>query len=77
MAIIPDGCFDDAAIMAMGLAFDRACNSLRVFGSEPSVQEIIATRIVEIAAQGERDPDRLQYQALKALGIETPKTLAA
>jgi hypothetical protein len=34
--------------------------------------------IIELAAQGESDPDRLQDQALKALGIEeTPKLSAA
>ena len=78
MAVNADGYFDDKAILAMGLAYDRACGLLRSFGNASTVQEVIAKRIVKVAAQGERDPDRLRDQALKALGIEeTPKPLAA
>jgi hypothetical protein len=79
MAVIPDsnGCFDDAAILAMGLAFDRACASLRGFGTAMTVQEIIATRILEAAAQGERDPARLHHQALKAFDIEESPIVSA
>ena len=62
----------------MGLAFDRACASLRAFGTASTVREIIATRILEAAAQGERDPVQLHYQALKAFDIaEMPIELAA
>jgi hypothetical protein len=80
MAVMPDsnGCFDEAAISAMGLAFDRACASLRAFGTASTVREIIATRILESAAQGERDPVQLHYQALKAFDIaEMPIESAA
>ena len=77
MAVIPDGYFDDAAIMAMGIAFDRACESLRGFGTAKTVQEIIATWIVEVAALGERDPLQLHYQALKAFGIQEPPIVLA
>lgn len=80
MAVSPDsnGCFDEAAISAMGLAFDRACASLRAFGAASTVREIIATRILEAAAQGERDPVQLHYQALKAFDIaEMPIESAA
>jgi hypothetical protein len=73
-----DGYFDDKTILAMALAYDRACGLLRSFGNASTVQEIVAKRIVEVAAQGERDPDRLRDQALEALGIEeTPKPSAA
>ena len=65
-----DGYFDDATVLAMVIAFERACASLRSFGTAPTVQEIIATRIIQVAKQGERDPDQLHQQALQALGIE-------
>ena len=61
-------CFDDAATLAMGEAFDRACKTLRNFGS--AVPAIIADRIIEAAKNGERDPRRLYEQALKAFGFE-------
>jgi hypothetical protein len=60
--------FDDAATLAMGEAFDRACKSLRNLGS--AVPEIIACLIIQAAKSGERDPARLYGQALKAFRIE-------
>ena len=60
--------FDDAATSAMGEAFDRACKSLRNFGS--AAPAIIADRIIEAAKNGERDSSRLYEQALKAFGFE-------
>jgi hypothetical protein len=60
--------FDDAATLAMGEAFDRACKSLRNLGS--AVPEIIAYLIIQAAKSGERDPARLYGQALKAFRIE-------
>jgi len=48
-----DGYFDDAAVLAMAIAFERACISLRAFGAAPTVQEIIAERIIQVAKQGE------------------------
>ena len=60
--------FDDAATLAMGEAFDRACKSLRNLGS--AVPEIIANRIIAAAKNGERDPACLYEQALKVFGID-------
>ncbi len=62
--------FDDVATLAMGEAFDRACKSLRSFGSAITVRTIIAERIIEAAKNGERDPGRLFEQALVPFGIE-------
>jgi hypothetical protein len=60
--------FDDAATLAMGEAFDRACKSLRNLGS--AVPEIIAYLIIQAVKSGERDPARLNGQALKAFSIK-------
>ena len=72
MNIIPiqNVSFDDAATSAMGEAFDKACKSLRNFGSAGTVREIIAKRIIDAAKNGERDPARLHEQALIPFGIE-------
>ena len=59
--------FDDAATSAMSAAFDRACESLKNFGS--AVPTIIAEQIIAAAKNGERDSDRLYEQALKAFAI--------
>ena len=61
--------FDDTATSAMGEAFDKACKSLRSFGTACTVREIIAKRIVTVK-NGERDPARLHEQALIPFGIE-------
>jgi hypothetical protein len=61
-------CFDDAATLAMGEAFDRACKSLRNLGS--AVPEVIAYLIIQAAKTGERDPARLYEQVLNAFSIE-------
>ena len=64
-----DGCFDDAVILSMCIAFDRTCKSLQDWAVAATVQEIVATRIIEVALHGERDPDRLHYEALKTFDI--------
>jgi hypothetical protein len=70
MTITPIGDvgFDDAATLAMGEAFDRACKSLRNLGS--AVPEIIAYLIIKAAKTGERDPARLYEQVLNAFSID-------
>ena len=65
--------FDDAATSAMGEAFDRACEAVRRYG--PKVREMIAKRIIDAAKNGERNPIRLQEQALIPFGIEDMSVL--
>jgi hypothetical protein len=60
--------FDDAATLAMGEAFDRACKSLGNLGS--AAPEIIAYLIIRAAKTGERNPARLYEQVLNAFSIE-------
>ena len=77
MNIIPiqNVAFDDTATSLMGETFDKACKSLRNFGSASTVREIIAKRIISVATNGERDPARLHEQALLSLGIEDTSML--
>ena len=65
--------FDDAATLAMGEAFDNACKTLQNFGS--AVPTIVANLIIAAAKNGERDPDRLYAQILKAYGIDDTSML--
>jgi hypothetical protein len=71
MAIIPiqNVSFDAATTFAMGEAFDRTCESIRIIGSSVPVREIIAKQIIDAAKNGERDPARLYEQALVIFGI--------
>jgi len=68
---LKDAVFDPAATHVMGEAFDCVCRWLRGIGQVDSVREIIAKRIIEVAREGERDPDRLFVYALHGLDFFT------
>lgn len=72
MHIIPiqDVYFDDEATLAMGAAFEQACQSLQHSRRTVAVREIIAKRIIEAAKNGELDPVRLHSQAIFGLSID-------
>jgi hypothetical protein len=70
--------FDDKALAAMIVAYDRACGSLQPLGLSPMLREMIGKRIIDAAKQGERDSEVLHQQALKTLhNEETASVLAA
>jgi hypothetical protein len=62
------GVFDDHATKVMGEAFDAACKDLHDTGQPIIVYEVVATRIIEAAKSGERDPEKLRDWALTAFG---------
>jgi hypothetical protein len=62
------GVFDDHATKVMGEAFDAACKDLHDTGQPSVVYEVVATRIIEAAKSGERDPEKLRDWALTAFG---------
>ena len=72
MNIVPiqDVAFDDEATLVMGAVFDQACKSLRDFGRNIDVRNIIALRIVEAAKNGERNPAQLYEKALRKFSID-------
>jgi hypothetical protein len=59
--------FDDATTKLIGEAFDAACKELHDRGQPALVREIIATRIIQAAKEGERDQARLREAGLSAL----------
>jgi hypothetical protein len=66
---LKDRAFDAEATRVMGEAYDKARKMLHDKGQPHVVQEIIAKRIIDIAATGERNPDELARRALQALGL--------
>jgi hypothetical protein len=62
--------FDPETIEIMSKAYDKAKRRLHDTGQPALVQEVIAKRIIDIAAAGERDPDQIARRALEALGVE-------
>jgi hypothetical protein len=70
LPFLKDRAFDATATRVMGEAYDRARRMLHDKGQPHVVQEIIAKRIIDIAATGERDPDELARRALRAVGLD-------
>ena len=66
--IRPDDVFDAETLTILSDAFDKAIASLQDHGQRPIVRETMAVRILDLAAKGERDPDRLYRAALGSLG---------
>jgi len=43
----------------MGLAFEMACAALKIADPDDKLKSVIASRIIELAQAGERDPNAL------------------
>jgi hypothetical protein len=52
-----------------GVAFEKACQTLRK-RDRLTAKDVIGKRIVALAQEGERDPDRLCTRALAAIGVK-------
>ena len=59
--------FDPEATQAMSTAFEAVCRTLKVNGNERE-REVIASRIIELARRGERDPARIRDRVLLEAG---------
>jgi hypothetical protein len=59
---------DYETLSLLGKAYDKALASVHHRAKAPIVRETMALRILKVAYQGERDPERLCHAALGALG---------
>lgn len=60
--------FGPETTRAMSVAFDEVCRALNLSHTANGVREGIATRIIELARHGERDPDRLRDRVIAEAG---------
>jgi hypothetical protein len=56
--------YDPETKRVMGVAFEMTCAALKLADRADLATEIVANKIIEIAKQGEIDPDRLCERAL-------------
>lgn len=63
-ADLPEQSFDPETLEAMGRAFARACDSLGLAHTSDPMTQMLAGRIIDAAAAGERDADRLYQMVL-------------
>jgi len=64
---------DPETIRVMGVAFEMVRVALRLNDRNDLPVEIIANRIIELAKEGERDPDLLCERALRDLCAPPPE----
>jgi hypothetical protein len=69
------GAFDQNAISAMSTVLEDVCTTMNLRTGAKNEREAIAIRIVELALQGETDPERLRARMLR--GWQSPQHDAA
>src|SRR5437879_3040706 len=57
--------FEPEDVQAMSIAFDDVCQALNLPNNAKGARQVIATRIMELAGRGERDPNRLRDRVLR------------
>jgi len=63
LPFVKDGVFDHEDITAMSMALDDVCEILHL-RDDNSAREVIASRIVDLARAGDRNPTRLRDRIL-------------
>jgi hypothetical protein len=61
--------FDHETVRVMGLAFEAVCAALRIEYSDDDVRQAIATKVVELARDGQRNPDALCEVVLRQIRV--------
>jgi hypothetical protein len=59
--------FDAETRRVLGVAFEVVCVALRIGDCDDDVKQCIASQIIELASDGERNPDVLSERALKLI----------
>jgi len=67
--IMPYRAFDPDIVQVMGQAFDVAAGELHDTRKPTPMRELLAKRVIDFVAAGERDPEEAARRALEALGI--------
>jgi hypothetical protein len=70
-AILPylrDAAFEPKDITAMSMALDDICKALNILDGSPA-REVIAERIIALAATGERSPTLLRDRVMQEAGL--------
>jgi hypothetical protein len=62
-----DGAFGPEVIAIMSRAYQGVLSDLGLADQEDSITLLVARRIIELAAEGERDADRLRATTLASL----------
>jgi hypothetical protein len=72
--------FDPETKRILGVAFEMVCIALRTGDCDDEVKQAIASKIIDLAKAGERNPDILCELALKEIRtphLQTPQSAAS
>lgn len=61
--------FDPKTTALIVAAYDRVCTEMQDAGQPEMIKELIAKRLIQIAGNGERDPEHLWRGTLASLGL--------
>ena len=62
-----EAAFEPEAVQAIAGAFEEACRKLGLAERTDPLRDIVASKVLEVARTGERDPVRLCERALKEI----------
>jgi hypothetical protein len=68
--LLENSAFEPEDIEALGRAYEEALGKLGLSDRSNRVCELVARKIIEMAQQGERDPQRLRDLAIMAITSE-------
>jgi hypothetical protein len=62
--------FEPETILSMSIALERACEEIGLRPGNDAATEFVATKIMELATRGIRDPDKLLRMTMQDLQSE-------
>jgi hypothetical protein len=65
--LLKGSAFGPDEIKVLSSAFEAALRELKLVDRSDPATELVAKRIIDLARQGERDPDRLRERAVKGV----------
>jgi hypothetical protein len=63
--------FDAETIRVLGVAFEITRAALRIEDHNAAAKEVVARKLIQMAKEGERDPDRLSERLLELIAEPT------
>lgn len=70
--LLREAAFDADDIAIMSTAYEAALKLVRLVDRPDALTELLASKIIEVFRNGEREPSRLYAQALRELGVPVP-----
>lgn len=67
LRMLPTSAFEPSEVAALTQAFETVCRDLKFGQSDEPLREAVARKVIECAATGERDPERIRNRVLNEM----------